>query len=82
MQRPARMITNSQASTPGRADPAAGQSRLGCFSLGQDGRSADQATRLSRPDPQCTGNLLRGLPPFPQHTHTIKTLIGLHKNRS
>ena len=82
IQRPARMITNSQASTPGRTDPAASQSRLGCFSLDQDGRSADQATRLSRPDPQGTGNLLRGLPPLPQHTHTIKTLIGLHKNRS
>jgi hypothetical protein len=82
MQRPARVITNSQASTPGRADPAAGHSGPGCFSLGQDGRRADQATRLGRPDPQRTGDLLRGLPPLPQHTHTLNTLIGLHRNRS
>jgi hypothetical protein len=63
-------------------DPAAGQSGLGRFRLGQDGRRADQATRLGRADPQGTRNLLRGLPPLPQHTHALKTLIGLHNNRS
>ena len=82
VQRPAGVITNSQASTPGRADPAAGHSGLGCFGLGQDGRGADQATRLGGPDPQRTGDLLGGLPPLPQHTYALETLIGLHRNRS
>jgi len=82
MQRPARMITNSQASTPGRTDPAARHSGLGRIGLGQDGRGADQATRLGGPDPQRTGDLLGGLPPLPQHTYALNTLIGLHRNRS
>jgi hypothetical protein len=76
------MITNNQAPTPSRADPAAGQNRLRCLSLGHDSHGADQAARLGGPNPQGPGNLLRGQPPLPQHTYAIETLIGLHNNRS
>src|ERR1039458_644636 len=82
LQRPSGMIADGQASTPGRADPAAGQRGPGRFGLHQDGRRADQAVRLGGPYPQRTGDLLRGLSPFPQQTYAFEALIGLHRNRS